>query len=39
MVFALLADRVALPNTLDARAALDDAAAALAACHCSARAP
>ena len=35
MVFALMADRVKLPNTLDAREALDDAAAALAACHCS----
>ena len=39
MVFALMADRVRLPNTLDARDALDDAAAALAACHCSVRSP
>ena len=39
MVFALMADRVRLPNTLDAREALDDAAAALAACHCSVRNP
>ena len=39
MVFALMADRVRLPNTLYARDALDDAAAALAACHCSARTP
>jgi D-alanyl-D-alanine carboxypeptidase/D-alanyl-D-alanine-endopeptidase (penicillin-binding protein 4) len=35
MVFALMADRVRLPNTLYARDRLDDAAAALAACHCS----
>jgi D-alanyl-D-alanine carboxypeptidase/D-alanyl-D-alanine-endopeptidase (penicillin-binding protein 4) len=34
MVFALMADRIALPDTLGARAALDDAAAALADCHC-----
>jgi D-alanyl-D-alanine carboxypeptidase/D-alanyl-D-alanine-endopeptidase (penicillin-binding protein 4) len=39
MVFALMADRVKLPKTLDAREALDDAAAALAACHCSVRDP
>ena len=39
MVFALMADRVRLPNTLDARETLDDAAAALAACHCSVRGP
>jgi D-alanyl-D-alanine carboxypeptidase/D-alanyl-D-alanine-endopeptidase (penicillin-binding protein 4) len=37
MVFALMADRVKLPHTLDARQGLDQAAAALAACHCSAR--
>ena len=36
MVFAAHADRVRLRNTLDARDALDDAAAALAACRCSA---
>lgn len=35
LAFALLADRVALPDTLDAREALDDLAAALAACRCS----
>lgn len=34
MVFVLLADRVALADTLAARDALDGAAAALAACHC-----
>lgn len=34
MAFALLADRIALVDTLDARAALDAAASALAACHC-----
>lgn len=36
MVFAVLADDIALPDTLDARAALDDIAAALAACACAA---
>jgi D-alanyl-D-alanine carboxypeptidase/D-alanyl-D-alanine-endopeptidase (penicillin-binding protein 4) len=36
MVFAVLADDVALLDTLDARAALDDIASALAACRCSA---
>ena len=35
MVFALVADRVRLLDTLDAREALDDLAAALGACHCS----
>ncbi len=34
LVFALVADRVALESTLDARAALDAAAAALGACRC-----
>ncbi|GAA1134892.1 D-alanyl-D-alanine carboxypeptidase/D-alanyl-D-alanine endopeptidase [Nocardioides aquiterrae] len=34
MVFALLADRIAVVDTLDARAALDDATSALAACRC-----
>ncbi|MBA2955540.1 D-alanyl-D-alanine carboxypeptidase/D-alanyl-D-alanine-endopeptidase [Nocardioides sp. MAH-18] len=34
MVFALLTDDVALLDTLDARAALDDVASALAACRC-----
>ena len=36
MVFALVADRVKLANTLDAQEALDDLAAALGACHCAA---
>jgi serine-type D-Ala-D-Ala carboxypeptidase/endopeptidase (penicillin-binding protein 4) len=36
MVFALVADRVRVLDTLDAREALDDLAAALGACHCSA---
>jgi serine-type D-Ala-D-Ala carboxypeptidase/endopeptidase (penicillin-binding protein 4) len=36
MVFALIADRVKLRDTLDARDALDDLAAALGACHCAA---
>jgi D-alanyl-D-alanine carboxypeptidase/D-alanyl-D-alanine-endopeptidase (penicillin-binding protein 4) len=36
MVFALVADRVRLLDTLDAREALDDLAAALGACHCAA---
>jgi len=36
MVFAVLADDIALPDTLDARAALDEIASALAACRCSA---
>jgi D-alanyl-D-alanine carboxypeptidase/D-alanyl-D-alanine-endopeptidase (penicillin-binding protein 4) len=35
LVFAVLADRVDLVDTLDARAALDDLTAALAACRCS----
>ena len=35
LVFAVLADRIRLVNTLDARAALDDLAAALAGCRCS----
>ena len=34
MVFALLADRIALVDTLDAREALDDVTSALAACRC-----
>lgn len=34
MVFVLMADRVALADTLDARDALDALAAALGACHC-----
>jgi D-alanyl-D-alanine carboxypeptidase/D-alanyl-D-alanine-endopeptidase (penicillin-binding protein 4) len=34
-LFALMADRVAPTDVLDAEAALDDAAAALAACTCS----
>jgi serine-type D-Ala-D-Ala carboxypeptidase/endopeptidase (penicillin-binding protein 4) len=34
MAFVLMADRVALADTLDARDALDAAAAALGACHC-----
>jgi D-alanyl-D-alanine carboxypeptidase/D-alanyl-D-alanine-endopeptidase (penicillin-binding protein 4) len=34
LVFAVLADRIRLPATLDARAALDDATSALAACRC-----
>ncbi|MGH3308163.1 MAG: D-alanyl-D-alanine carboxypeptidase/D-alanyl-D-alanine endopeptidase [Nocardioides sp.] len=36
MVFALVADRVKLRDTLDAQEALDDLAAALGACHCAA---
>ncbi|GAA4701472.1 D-alanyl-D-alanine carboxypeptidase/D-alanyl-D-alanine endopeptidase [Nocardioides conyzicola] len=36
MVFAVLADHIALLDTLDARAALDDIASALAACRCAA---
>ena len=35
LVFALVADRVKLLKTLDARDALDDAAAALGACRCA----
>ena len=35
VAFVLVADRVALAKTLAAREALDDAAAALAGCHCS----
>ena len=34
MVLVLIADRVKLEDTLDARAVLDRAAAALAGCHC-----
>ena len=34
MVFALMADRIALADTLDARDALEDLVAALAACRC-----
>ena len=34
MVFVLMADRIALPDTLDARAALDALAASLGACRC-----
>jgi D-alanyl-D-alanine carboxypeptidase/D-alanyl-D-alanine-endopeptidase (penicillin-binding protein 4) len=36
MVFALLADRVELVDTLGARDALDAVASALAACRCGA---
>jgi len=36
IAFVLVADEIDLADTLDARAALDDLAAALAACHCSA---
>ncbi|MFA6298619.1 MAG: D-alanyl-D-alanine carboxypeptidase/D-alanyl-D-alanine-endopeptidase [Nocardioides sp.] len=36
MLFVLMSDRVALVDTLDARDALDSAAAALGACHCGA---
>ncbi|HEU5037555.1 MAG TPA: D-alanyl-D-alanine carboxypeptidase/D-alanyl-D-alanine-endopeptidase [Nocardioides sp.] len=36
MVFALLADRIDLVDTLDARAALTDVTSALAACRCGA---
>lgn len=36
MVFAFLADRIDLVDTLDARAALDDLTSALAACRCGA---
>ncbi|GAB6985159.1 D-alanyl-D-alanine carboxypeptidase/D-alanyl-D-alanine endopeptidase [Nocardioides pyridinolyticus] len=36
LVFAVLADDIALVDTLDARAALDDLASALAACRCGA---
>lgn len=36
LTFVLLADDVALADTLDAREALDDVAAALAACSCAA---
>ena len=35
VLFVLLADKVRLEDTLDARAALDDIAAALGACHCA----
>jgi len=34
MIFTLMTDKVALLDTLDARAALDDVASALAACRC-----
>lgn len=37
MVFALMADRVAVRDTLDARDALDGLASALAGCRCGAR--
>ncbi|WP_051551487.1 D-alanyl-D-alanine carboxypeptidase/D-alanyl-D-alanine endopeptidase [Nocardioides sp. URHA0020] len=36
MVFAVMADHIALADTLDARAALDAVASALAACRCAA---
>lgn len=36
MSFVAVADRVSLPNTLDARARLDEIAAALAGCTCAA---
>jgi len=36
MVFALIADRVKMRDTLGARDALDDLAAALGSCHCAA---
>ena len=39
MTFVLMTDKVSLPNTLGARQALDDAAAALAGCHCASSAP
>ena len=35
LTFVLLADKVQLEDTLDARDTLDDMAAALGACHCS----
>jgi D-alanyl-D-alanine carboxypeptidase/D-alanyl-D-alanine-endopeptidase (penicillin-binding protein 4) len=35
LTFVLLTDRVRLEDTLDARATLDEMAAALGACHCS----
>jgi D-alanyl-D-alanine carboxypeptidase/D-alanyl-D-alanine-endopeptidase (penicillin-binding protein 4) len=35
LTFVLLADKVRLEDTLDARATIDDMAAALGACHCS----
>ncbi|MGB0101275.1 MAG: D-alanyl-D-alanine carboxypeptidase/D-alanyl-D-alanine-endopeptidase [Nocardioides sp.] len=34
MVFAFLADKIALPDTLDARDALEEATSALAGCRC-----
>lgn len=37
LVFVLMADRVKVADELKARVALDSAAAALGACHCSAR--
>lgn len=39
MAFVLMADRVTLEDTLDARDALDAAAAALGACRCGRRVP
>lgn len=39
MYFVMLADRVAVPNTLAARALLDKMAAALGACRCAATSP
>ncbi len=36
MLFVLMADRVAVPDTLDAREAMDSAAGALGACRCGA---
>ncbi|MFT4262663.1 MAG: D-alanyl-D-alanine carboxypeptidase/D-alanyl-D-alanine-endopeptidase [Nocardioides sp.] len=38
LVYVVIADEVPVANTLKARQALDDAAAALATCHCSATA-
>ena len=39
MSFVAIADRVKLPNTLDARATLDEIAAALAGCSCAGSTP
>jgi D-alanyl-D-alanine carboxypeptidase/D-alanyl-D-alanine-endopeptidase (penicillin-binding protein 4) len=36
LTFALIADRVKVEDTLDARDTLDRMASALGACHCSA---